>query len=318
MTPIKSILLLLFCAISLLGFAQNKPKGTSTSSGVSTTSSQPIKYKYVDLGLPSGTLWADKNVGANSPEAYGSLFRYGKPGTKLSGDDGTCSKEQNTIGTSEDIAMAKMGKNWRMPSIVQVVELYQCCKVGKESVNGKTVTRFTGPNGNSIILPWAGIMYNYGRSQAGEFGFYQVGSRDSNGADCTWHLDAYSEYFRNWGNDWGGSVRGVYYTARSSTSTKVQPSTTNSSEISVAGLRILNYSPIALYGLSSAALSAQSSYNEMLKSMCDEYNKKLLDLDKNKSSLPETIFSFRVDELKSMKSRIESFRETAITEIKKY
>ena len=139
--------------------------------------------------------------------------------------------------------MAKLGKNWRMPSIVQVVELYQCCKVGKESVNGKTVTRFTGPNGNSIIFPWAGINY-------------------------------------------------VHY--------------------------ILNYSPIALYGLSSAAFSAQSSYKEMLKSMCDEYNKKLLDIDKNKSSLPETIFSFRVDELKSMKSRIESFRETAITEIKKY
>lgn len=35
-------------------------------------------HEYVDLGLPSGTLWATMNVGANSPEEYGKFFRWGE------------------------------------------------------------------------------------------------------------------------------------------------------------------------------------------------------------------------------------------------
>lgn len=34
-------------------------------------------YNMVDLGLPSGTLWADRNVGATSPEDFGSYFQWG-------------------------------------------------------------------------------------------------------------------------------------------------------------------------------------------------------------------------------------------------
>ena len=33
---------------------------------------------WVDLGLPSGTLWATCNVGANSPEEYGDYFAWGE------------------------------------------------------------------------------------------------------------------------------------------------------------------------------------------------------------------------------------------------
>ena len=32
----------------------------------------------VDLGLPSGTLWADRNIGADSPEGYGDYFAWGE------------------------------------------------------------------------------------------------------------------------------------------------------------------------------------------------------------------------------------------------
>ena len=34
--------------------------------------------QLIDLGLPSGTLWADRNVGADSPEGYGDYFRFGE------------------------------------------------------------------------------------------------------------------------------------------------------------------------------------------------------------------------------------------------
>ena len=35
-------------------------------------------FEYVDLGLPSGTMWATCNVGATKPEDYGLLFQFGR------------------------------------------------------------------------------------------------------------------------------------------------------------------------------------------------------------------------------------------------
>ena len=36
------------------------------------------EHEYIDLGLPSGTLWAACNVGANTPEGYGDYFAWGE------------------------------------------------------------------------------------------------------------------------------------------------------------------------------------------------------------------------------------------------
>ena len=39
---------------------------------------EPISsYTMVDLGLPSGLKWADRNIGASSPEDYGLYFQWG-------------------------------------------------------------------------------------------------------------------------------------------------------------------------------------------------------------------------------------------------
>ncbi len=43
-----------------------------------TPDPQPDGHDYVDLGLPSGTLWATCNVGASSPEEYGDYFAWGE------------------------------------------------------------------------------------------------------------------------------------------------------------------------------------------------------------------------------------------------
>ena len=39
-------------------------------------------HEYVDLGLPSGTLWATMNVGATTPEDYGNYYAWGETKTK--------------------------------------------------------------------------------------------------------------------------------------------------------------------------------------------------------------------------------------------
>ena len=134
--------------------------------GVAVTNAKPI-----DLGLPSGTLWADRNVGAESTEAYGGLFRYGNKG-KMGGQG--CPKE-NIVGTKLDVATQKMGRNWRMPTAAELTELWENCTHYYDVVKGQPGFRLYGPNGNALFLPLTGMMYNYGRSSAGDFGFYQSG-----------------------------------------------------------------------------------------------------------------------------------------------
>lgn len=107
--------------------------------------------KYVDLGLPSGTLWATCNVGASKPEDYGECFAWGettgyKNGktnfdwstykyckasnstlTKYCnnsdyGNDGkTDSKKE--LDLSDDAAYVNWGADWRMPTEEQFKEL---------------------------------------------------------------------------------------------------------------------------------------------------------------------------------------------------
>lgn len=149
-----------------------KKKVTSTTGkhapteGVATTNAVAV-----DLGLPSGTKWADRNVGAEAPHAYGGLYRYGNKG-KTSGEG--CPKK-NIAGTALDVATKKMGAKWQTPTQAQIEELWNETTHTHDVVEGVKGFRLTGPNGNSIFLPFTGTMYNYGRSQAGEFAFYTTG-----------------------------------------------------------------------------------------------------------------------------------------------
>ena len=102
------------------------------------------EYKYVDLGLPSGTLCADRNVGADSPEVYGDYFAWGETTTKsiydwstykwFRGDDNTMTKyctnsnygtvdNKTVLDLEDDAAYVNMGKDWRMPTYDELKEL---------------------------------------------------------------------------------------------------------------------------------------------------------------------------------------------------
>ena len=116
-----------------------------------------ISHDYVDLGLPSGLKWATCNVGANSPEEYGDYYAWGELKTKSS-----YTKENSiTDGKSMvdifgdptyDVARAKWGSSWRMPTLDEIKELNYECKWEWED-KGYVVT---GPNGNRIFLPVGG------------------------------------------------------------------------------------------------------------------------------------------------------------------
>lgn len=155
--------------------------------------------EYVDLGLPSGTLWATCNVGAGSPEDYGDYFAWGETEPKSAytwenykycmGTDNTLTKYCTNIDlgyngftdgltemTSEDdAATAKWGSEWQMPSLTQLAELVNSSNTTTEwttmnGVNGRRIT--SNSNGNSIFLPAAGRYNDESLQETGLYGYY--------------------------------------------------------------------------------------------------------------------------------------------------
>ena len=132
----------------------------------------------VDLGLPSGTLWADRNVGADSPEDYGDYFAWGETEPKSTYDWSTykwckgftsksltkyCTNSSNgyngftdgktSLDLSDDAATANMGSYWRMPTYAELQELKNKCNWKWITQNGVNGYKVTGPNKKSIFLP---------------------------------------------------------------------------------------------------------------------------------------------------------------------
>jgi hypothetical protein len=86
-------------------------------------------HEYVDLGLPSGTLWATCNVGANSPEEYGDFFAWGEvePKEEYTNENYTYTETSNVLPLSADAANANWGEAWRMPTRNEQDELRIYC-----------------------------------------------------------------------------------------------------------------------------------------------------------------------------------------------
>ena len=143
------------------------------------------EHAYVDLGLPSGLLWATCNVGADTPEAYGDYFAWGETTpkstynwstyqyhngsglTKYTGSDGL-----TTLEPSDDAATANWGDGWRMPTKAEFQELYNNTTMTWTQQNGVNGRLFTAANGNSLFLPAAGYRYGSSLDDAGDLGHF--------------------------------------------------------------------------------------------------------------------------------------------------
>ncbi len=160
---------------------------------------------YVDLGLPSGSLWADRNVGASSPEDYGDYFAWGETTAKTNYDwstlkycedsDGNKFSKYNTqskygsvdnkttLERSDDAATVNWGSDWCMPTQQQFQELNDNCTWTWATRNGKNGYEVIGKNGNSIFLPAAGYRNGTDHYSAGSYGNYWSSSL-STGTPC--------------------------------------------------------------------------------------------------------------------------------------
>ena len=153
-------------------------------------------HEWVDLGLPSGLLWATCNVGASTPTGYGNYYAWGETTTKTTykwttytycnGSSSTLTKYCNissygnngftdnltTLEAIDDAATANWGAGWRMPTDTEMQELVNNCTVTWTTQSGVNGRLFTGPNGNSIFLPAAGSRATSSLLSAGSRGRY--------------------------------------------------------------------------------------------------------------------------------------------------
>lgn len=162
---------------------------------------KPESYQWVDLGLPSGTLWADRNVGATKPEDYGLYFAWGETegysgitDTKqfswsdyklsIDGSSSNFSKYNSTDSKVTldlvDDAAYQSDNTCKMPTLNEFNELIANTTSTWEILNGVNGRRFKSKtNGNSIFIPATGYAINGSLNSVGSNGYVWSSSRNS-------------------------------------------------------------------------------------------------------------------------------------------
>ena len=144
-------------------------------------------HEFVNLGLPSRTLWATCNVGATSPEQAGLYFTWGettgytaeqvKNGehsfSELSYKSSHTASINANLNIKQDAARSYMGGKWRIPTYDEFQELIDNCDgVWTENYNGTGVTGYifiSKINGNSVFFPVAGICIDLSVKHVGSY-----------------------------------------------------------------------------------------------------------------------------------------------------
>jgi len=208
--------------------------------GSSLPATAPKNAEAVDLGLPSGTKWANMNVGAEKPEDYGLFFAWGettgytsdtsdgrsfdwanykwcngskKSLTKYCNDAsyGTVDN-QLTLLPEDDAARANWGGEWSMPTYDDMCELLDNTTSEWTTQNGVNGRRFTSTrNGNSIFLPAAGFRLAASLGNQSMVGYYWSASVDPSGSNNARYLyfDRGGKFTLSNYRNYGCSVRPV-------------------------------------------------------------------------------------------------------------
>lgn len=121
--------------------------------------------EYVDLGLPSGIMWAKCDLGGTSPEKYGDAYSWGETWTKTTTDyyyftdivEGQYTKYDSRdkrffLEKEDDAAYLRLGEGWRTPTWNEVQELYDNCTVTESKLNGWPGVMFISKINNNYIF----------------------------------------------------------------------------------------------------------------------------------------------------------------------
>ena len=152
------------------------------------------EHKFVDLGLPSGLLWAETNIGAETAADHGNYYAWGETTTKSDYDWDTYkygtsefditkynkTDSMTVLENADDAACVNWGSYCRMPTYTEFRELLNSDNCtwtwtsmknsSSSSINGYKVT--SKKNGNSIFLPASGYRRGDDLGYHGSCGYY--------------------------------------------------------------------------------------------------------------------------------------------------
>jgi len=135
-------------------------------------------HEWVDLGLPSGTRWATCNIDATQANQPGKLYAWGEIASKASYTQENCKHYKKDIADfsgnkTNDVATAKWGKGWRMPTKTDFDELLHYCNWKYVQKGGRWGSEITSTiNNKSIFLPVTGYKEGAKHQDASGNGMY--------------------------------------------------------------------------------------------------------------------------------------------------
>ena len=223
---------ILFAAFSFVSCSSDDDDNDEPNNGVDGN------HEYVDLGLPSGTLWATCNVGASKPEEYGNYFAWGEIEPKKTYEPGNYKWSSDTCDTftkyctnslygnvdnklellpEDDAATANWGNNWCMPSKDQFNELInsEYTTLEKATQNGVVGVKVTSKkNGKTLFFPASGS-YWYDKLAETDCGTYWTCSVEETDSHTAYVVD-----LRSYGGYWGLRQRAIGHPVRPVRSSK--------------------------------------------------------------------------------------------------
>lgn len=153
-----------------------------------------VEHEFVDLGLPSGRLWATCNIGAERPTDYGDYFACGSVEPYNINDcdtdsfNDTDAAKLSEMDDEHDAAKVLWGDDWRMPTLTDFAELIDNCMYDSEVIDGITCGVFTSKvNNQKIVMPAAGGINGDALLGHGRVGYYWCRSFYS--SSIAWELD---------------------------------------------------------------------------------------------------------------------------------
>lgn len=225
-----SIVVVALFAMGMVSCHKNDDEGnTNTDTIIDLTA-----MEWVDLGLPSGLMWAKYNLGASTPEGYGNYYAWGENepkseyswATYVHGDRddtyhiykyntstnfGTVD-DKVTLEESDDAVTSLLVANGaRIPTKAEWKELMEATSSEWKTVNGVYGRELTASNGNSIFLPAAGDRNGNSRINLGMRGNYWTASLYDDYPCRAWNMTFDSEDQRVYYGDryYGFSLRAV-------------------------------------------------------------------------------------------------------------
>ena len=232
----KRLLLMVMAAMLSAGVVscgKDDENGNGNGNGGNNGGGGATTGDWVDLGLPSGLLWATCNLGADSPEGYGDYYAWGETTTKSTYNWSTyrycnggydqltkyCSMGSygyngfadnlTVLEAMDDAATQALGSGARMPTADEWRELINNTTSAWTTQNGVNGRKFTASNGKSLFLPAAGYRWDDELNDAGSYGYYWSSSLNTDGP-----LYAWSFFFGSGYQFVDGSYRGGGFSVR--------------------------------------------------------------------------------------------------------